>query len=78
MTGSRRVSLIPLSSVFCAYLSNVPCFDVLQLQEQLLVAASLQLLYECSAVSRLRGEAHTALNTRMRETYAPTSRGCMT
>lgn len=38
-----------------AHLANIPGLDVLQLQQQLLVAASLKLLYERSAVRRLWG-----------------------
>lgn len=47
---NKYICKVPLPP---AHLANIPGLDVLQLQQQLLVAASLKLLYERSAVRRL-------------------------
>lgn len=45
-----------------SHLSDVPGLDLLEFQQQLFIAASLQLLYESPAVSRLR-EEHMNMST---------------
>ncbi len=42
-----------LSVLFNSYLANIPSLDVLQFNQQLLVTACLELLYEYPTVSRL-------------------------
>ena len=60
--GGPAMNAIFIGGGGVSHLADVPCLDVLQLGQQLLIAASLQLLNEGPAVGGLRGGGRVTSN----------------